>query len=375
MLAVVFWISAGVVVYTYLGYPLVLLLLRALFPNPVQKAPIQPRVSLLIPAYNEAAVIEAKVENAMSLEYPPDRLEVVIASDGSTDATVELAQRTVERLHAQDRVRIFDYPVNRGKIGVLNESVPRLTGEIVIFSDASAQFAPDAIEKLIRNYADPRVGAVGGLYRVLRPDNAQTGVQEDLYWKYETFLKVLESSLGSVLGAHGQIHSLRKELYPFPPPGTINDDYVIPVRVLQRDFRVVYEPEAIVYEEAQEMTGFGRRVRIMAGNFQQLQEVRDFLWPLRPRCLFYFISHKALRLVVPFAMLAALVFNFFLIGTTLYDALFLAQLSFYLLAALGSGWKLRPKPLRLPYYFCMVNAAVFAGIYHALTGRRRMAWS
>jgi cellulose synthase/poly-beta-1,6-N-acetylglucosamine synthase-like glycosyltransferase len=371
----VFWISAGVVIYAYIGYPLVLILLRALFPNPVKQAPIEPFVSILVPAYNEGRFIAAKVENVLQLDYPADKLEVVIACDGCTDATVELARNAVSRLGADSRITIFDYPVNRGKISVLNDSVPRLKGEIVVFSDAAAMFAPDAIRKLMRNYADPHVGAVGGIYRVLRPDSANIGVQEDLYWKYETFLKVLESSLGSVLGLHGHIHSLRKELYPFPEIGTINDDYVIPVRVLQKDYRVVYEPEAAVYEEAQEMTGFGRRVRIMAGNFQQLSEIRDFLSPLRLRCLFYFISHKALRLAVPFAMLLALLFNAFLLDQPLYRTLFWLQAGFYLLAALGSAWKLKPKLLRLPYYFCMVNAAVFAGVYHALTGRRRMAWS
>lgn len=374
MLAALFWISIATVFYAYAGYPLLLILLRSISGAPVKKLSIEPPVSLLVPAYNEAAVIAAKIENAGQLDYPPDRLEIVIASDGSRDETAAVARATIERLSLGNRASVFDYSVNRGKIAVLNESVPRLRGEIVVFSDASAIFATDAIRKLVANYADPEVGAVGGIYKVHRPDAAHTGTQEDFYWKYETFLKVLEASMGSVLGAHGQIHSVRKNLYPFPSPGIINDDYVIPLRVLQQGYRVAYEPEAIVYEEAHEMSGFGRRVRIMAGNFQQLAEIRSLLNPLRVRSLFYFVSHKALRLVVPFAMLAALVLNLLLLGNPVYRITLWLQIGFYLLACLGA-FRLRPKLLRLPYYFCMVNAAVFAGIYHALTGRRRMAWS
>jgi len=375
LVPVLFWISAGLVFYAYAGYPLLLLLLRAFSNRPVRKAPLTPRVSILVPAYNEASVIAAKVENALELDYPPDLLDIVIASDGSADATAEIARQTIAALGAGHRARVFEYPVNRGKIAVLNDSVPRLEGEIVVFSDAAALFAPDAIRKLVANYADPEVGAAGGVYKVRRPDAARTGTQEDFYWKYETFVKTLEASMGSVLGAHGQIHSVRRSLYPFPAPGTINDDYIIPIQVLRRGHRVAYSPDAIVYEEAHEMSGFGRRVRIVAGNFQQLGEIRSFLWPVRARYLLYFLSHKALRLAVPFAMLSALGLNLLLLDRPLYLALFGIQAAFYVLALLGVAVTLRPKFLRLPYYFCMVNAAVFAGIYHAVTGRRRMAWS
>lgn len=374
-LAIFFWVSAGLVVYAYAGYPLLLLALRVFTRRPVHKDAITPSVSILIPSYNEADVIAAKIKNALALDYPPDRIEVVVASDGSTDLTAEIARAAIAARGAGDRMRVFDYPVNRGKVAVLNDAVPHLTGEIVVFTDAAAMFAPDAIRKLVRNYADPEVGAAGGVYRVRRPGDAATGVQEDFYWKYETFLKKLEVSMGSVLGAHGQIHSVRRDLYPFPAPGTINDDYVIPVQVLQRGHRIAYEPEAIAYEEAREMSGFGRRVRIMAGNFQQLAEIRYFLRPPRPRCLFYFLSHKAARLAVPFAMLSALILNFLLLPRQPYRALLWLQAAFYALAMLGAAIPLRPKALRLPFYFCMVNAAAFAGVYHALTGRRRMRWS
>jgi biofilm PGA synthesis N-glycosyltransferase PgaC len=200
------------------------------------------------------------------------------------------------------------------------------------------------------------------------------GASESLYWKYETFLKTQESQLASALGGHGQLHAIRRELYPFPPSETINDDYVIPLSVLSRGFRAVYEPAAMVYEEAREMIGFPRRIRIMAGNLQQLRNLPRLLSPLQPLPLFFFLSHKVARLIAPFAMLAALAANLFLFGSPVYAAVFCIQLAFYAVAALGLTGRLRPRALTLPFYFCMVNAAAFFGLYHALTRRKSMAW-
>ena len=180
--------------------------------------------------------------------------------------------------------------------------------------------------------------------------------------------------LASTLGGHGHLQAIRKDLYPFPPPGSINDDYIIPVSVLAKGYRAVYEPSAIGYEEAHEMAGFGRRIRIMTGNIQQLRELKGLLHPLRPMALFFFLSHKVSRLLVPFAMLGALIANLFLLSSPLYRITFAAQMFFYLLALFGTLWPLKPKTLMLPFYFCMINAATFFGFYHALTHRRSMAW-
>ena len=366
----VFWISVAVVFYTYAGYPLILIALRALARRPVRSAPILPSVSLLIPAYNESRVIERKIKNALALDYPPDRLEIVIASDGSTDDTVAIAQRMADG----QQVRVLPFPCNRGKMATLNASVPQLRADVVVFSDAPALLCPDALRQLVQSFADPEVGAVSGHYTVIRTGDARTGASEDFYWKYETALKTMESSLGSTLGAHGHLYAIRRELYPYPPPATINDDYVIFVSVLSRGYRAVYDASAIVYEEAHEMEGFGRRVRIVAGNIQQLREMRRLLRPFQPLPLFVFLSHKLARLVVPLAMLTALTANLFLLGRPFYIAAICAQALFYLLAAGGALRRLTPKILMLPFYFSMVNAAAFFGFYHALTRRRNMAW-
>ena len=350
-----------------------LAVLRRVAKRPVAKAPIEPSVSLLVAAYNEADVIEAKIRNALSLDYPTELLEIAIACDGPTDATTAIAQRVAAEIGG-GRVRVFAYPANRGKLFALNDTVPQLSGDILAFSDASSMLAPDAMRALVANFADEDVGATSGVYRVLRGEDASLGKQEDFYWKYETYLKLAEADVGSILGCHGSLYAIRRSLYPYPKPGTINDDYVIPMRILSLGFRVAYEPAAVAYEEAHEMGGFSRRVRIMTGNFEQLREMKALMRPLRLGPLFFFLSHKAGRLVVPLAMLAMLVSNGFLLDRPFFRVVFALQLAFYALVLLGALVALRPKILRLPFYFCMINAAAFLGMYHALRGGRSLAW-
>ena len=371
--ATVFWTSLFLAFYVYAGYPLVLAVLRKIAKRPVAKRPVEPSVSLLVAAYNEADVIEAKIRNALALDYPAEQLEIAIACDGPTDATTAIAQRVASEI-GQGRVRELAYPKNRGKLFALNDTIPELNGDIVAFSDASSMLAPDAMRTLVANFADEHVGAARGVYKVLRGDEASLGKQEDFYWKYETYLKLAEADVGSILGCHGSLYAIRRALYPFPKPGTINDDYVIPMRILAQGYRVAYEPGAVAYEEAHEMGGFSRRVRIMTGNVEQLREMKALMRPLRPGPLFFFLSHKAGRLVVPIAMLVMLVANAFLLDSPFYRIVFALQLAFYALVLLGAVIALRPKILRLPYYFCMINAAAFLGMYHALRGGRTLAW-
>jgi cellulose synthase/poly-beta-1,6-N-acetylglucosamine synthase-like glycosyltransferase len=366
----VFWIAAAAVVYVYAGYPLLLTALSFLFRRPPRKAPVEPFVSILVAAYNEADVIGDKVRNALDLDYPADKLEIAIASDGSGDATSQIV-----RSLAHPQVRLFDYPVNRGKITALNETVPHLKGEILALTDASSMLDRSALRLLVESFADQAVGAVSGVYKVRNKDAAQLGAQEDFYWKYETFLKVQEAALGSILGAHGSLYAIRRKLYPFPGKDTINDDYVIPLRVLQKGYRVAYEPRSVAYEEAHEMDGFGRRVRIMAGNIQQMKEIGPLLKPLQPMALFFFLSHKTGRVIVPVCLLLMLAANAVLAaGSPFYLAIGVLQFLFYAFALAGAIWKLRPKILRLPYYFCLINLAALIAIWQVLVRRRGVQW-
>jgi len=359
-----FWISVAFPLYVYIGFPLLLWLLAALVRRAPRKQPIEPSVSLLIAAYNEAAVIADKIRNSLALDYPAEKLEVVVASDGSEDATAEIV-RSFEA-GSGGRVRLLNYPQNRGKMAVLNDAIRELRGNIVAFSDATSMLAADSLRTLVQSFSDPSVGAASGVYRLLKKDQAQLGAQEDVYWKYETFLKVQEARLGAFTGAHGSLFAIRRALYPFPSANTINDDFTIPMRILERGHRVAYEPAAVAFEEAHEMEGFSRRVRITAGNIEQLREIKSLLWPPRPFVLFCLLSHKTGRLLVPVFMLIALATNLALRGQFPYDGLLIAQALFYSLAVLGGTVDLKPKILRLPYYFCVVNAPLFGWIYQAL---------
>src|ERR1700691_126324 len=359
-----FWISAGFAVYVYIGYPILLWALQAVFRSAPGRQPVEPSVSLLVAAYNEAEVIADKIQNSLALDYPADKLEIIVASDGSKDATAEIVRPFAVRENG--RVRLLDFKQNRGKMAVLNDAVKELRGEVVAFSDASSMLAPDSVRVLVQSFNDPQVGAASGVYRLLKKDQAQLGAQEDLYWKYETFLKVQEAKLGAFTGAHGSLYAIRRELYPFPSENTINDDFTIPMRILERGHRVAYEPAAVAYEEAHEMEGFSRRVRITAGNIEQLREIKGLLWPPRPFVLFCLLSHKTGRLMVPVFMLIALTANIMLRGQFPYNWILAGQGIFYGLALLGAIVSLRPKVLRLPYYFCMINSALFAWIYQAL---------
>ena len=376
MARAIFWASAAFVIFTYAGYPVLLWLLRRVAPMRLGKAPIEPSVSLLIAAYNEAGVIADKVRNSLALDYPADRLEIVVASDGSTDNTAAIVGALAAE-HGELRVRVLEFPRNRGKIIVLNDAIPQLRGEIVAFSDASSMLAPEALRALVANFADARVGAASGVYQVRNREAATLGRQEDLYWKYETFLKKQEAALGTLTGAHGSLYAIRRSLYPFPPPSTINDDFVIPTSVLRRGHCIAYEPGAVACEEAHEMEGFGRRVRITAGNIAQLRLLRPLLWPPRPLVLFCFLSHKVARLLVPLALCAMAVANVALVAEPFYAAMLVAQMAFYALAVAGVRGYVRPKMLRLPYYFCMINSALFVWAYYRLARPRGLplAWT
>jgi len=371
-MAVAFWILLGLVGFAYVGYPLLLAALVRLARREPKGADITPTVTLLIPAYNEEHALAAKLDSCLALDYPRDRLQILVLSDGSTDGTNAIASR-----YGSQGVELLAFEENRGKLAVLRDGLARARGEVVVFSDAASRLMPDSLRRLVRPFADPHVGCVSGVYRVLRPEAAQLGGEEDFYWKYETFIKRCESDLGSILGAHGSLYAIRRELCPDLTRVTINDDYEIPVRIVAGGHRAVYAPDAVACEEAAEMGGFSRRVRIAVGNFQQLRLLGLLLWPPRPWLTFEFVAHKLLRLLGPLCLVGALVLNVFLPGP-LYFALLVAQAAFYGLALLGwlvGGRRLRVPLLKLPCYFCMINAAYVVALARLLTGSGGVRWN
>ena len=371
-MAYVFWISLGTLVYIYAGYPLLVWVLAQLFGREPQRRDITPTVSLLIPAYNEAAHIEQKLENSLALAYPRDRLEIVVASDGSTDQTNAI----VERFRGAG-VRLLAMPDNIGKAAMLSRVVPSLTGEIVVFSDASSQLEPGALRQLVRSFADARVGCVSGGYR-LRSGDTLRDDGEGLYWRYEAFIKRQESHLHSILGGHGAFYAVRRALFQALPPAAVNDDYLIPMRVVEQGYRAVYEPSAVAWErELVSMRGeFARRRRIAAGNCQQMIELRWLLNPVRGWVAFCFISHKVLRTLAPLFMVALLVSSLWLPAACRTGALTLQGL-LYGSAAIGyllqrGGRRIRW--LSPPLYFCFGNLAMLAGLLKYCFRRQHLSW-
>jgi len=373
MAMVAFWAAAVLLAQTYFLYPLWLLLLSRL--RPQRQTPVRsgawPSVSLVVAAHDEAGCIEEKLRNSLALDYPPDRLEVLIGSDGSTDGTDDLI-----RACSDPRVRLSAAP-RAGKTSVLNRCIPAARGELVLLSDANTRIEPGALKALVRHFEDPEVGAVCGRLQLYNPTRAE--YEESAYWKYESWLKALEGAQGAVVGANGGLYAIRRELFTPLPPSTIVDDFVIAVRLLDQGYRVLYEPEALAAEETTEDYGreFGRRARIAAGNFQSLGLVPGLLSPLRGFPAFAFWSHKVLRWCAPALMLVALVANAVLLHRPAYRFTMAAQVGFYALAMLGSmpvGPSLLRRVAGVAYYFVTMNLAIVVGFWRFLRSSQAAAW-
>jgi cellulose synthase/poly-beta-1,6-N-acetylglucosamine synthase-like glycosyltransferase len=385
MAEVLFWCAALFLVHTYFLYPVILFALDGVEqvlanvrtmrrgPRAASAHPhvALPRVSLVVAAYNEASCIGEKVKNSLALDYPADRFEVFIGSDGSTDGTDEIVRSATD-----PRVRLSS-AARAGKTSVLNRCIPVAAGDIVVLSDANTMIDPDAVQKLVRHFEDPEVGAVCGKLKLFNPTNAD--YEESAYWNYESLIKFYEGKRGAVMGANGGLYAIRRTLFTQLPPSTIVDDFVIPLRILENGFKVVYEPEAVAHEETTEDYDqeFGRRARIAAGNFQSLQMVPGLLSPTAGFRAFAFWSHKLLRWCAPALMGLALLANLFLLHSTFYRLAFFGQVMFYTLAYLGKTGSLTGTGRRVAsvaYYFVTMNLAIAVGFWRFLRNSQRAAW-
>jgi cellulose synthase/poly-beta-1,6-N-acetylglucosamine synthase-like glycosyltransferase len=369
--------TLGLVAYVYVGYPLLLAGLRFLRgKRPHETAEIQPRVTLIIPAYNEAKVIREKIENSLRIDYPRPLLEIIVASDGSEDAT-----NPIVRGYEKAGVRLRAYAPRAGKMSALNRTVPDAEGDIVILCDANVMFQPDALRRLLRHFADPAVGAVTGDVRI-RSADAPFGQSEGIYYKYERFIQLQESALGSVVGVDGGMYAIRKELFQPLPPDSILDDFVISMNIARSGWRVLYDPTAVATENAtlDVRQEFRRKVRIVAGAFRELLRGQGVPRPRTGQLFWSYVSHKLFRWLVPWALLFLLLSSAILAWRegwqSLAGVLLTGQLSFYGCALAGctrpnARW---PAVIGVPFYFCMVNAAAFVGSLRGLTGVERVTW-
>jgi cellulose synthase/poly-beta-1,6-N-acetylglucosamine synthase-like glycosyltransferase len=296
---------------------------------------------------------------------------LLVGSDGSTDGTDDRVRGCKDR-----RVLLSAAP-RGGKVAVLNRCIPMASGDIIVLTDANTRVDRDALRRLVRHFQDPEVGAVCGklkLYNRVKKD-----YEESAYWTYESFIKFLEGKRGAVVGANGGLYAIRRSLFRELPPSTIVDDFVIPLRILEQGYRVLYDPEAVAYEETTENyeREFGRRARIAAGNFQSLRMVPGLLSPRHGFASFAFWSHKVLRWCAPALMALALISNVFLLASTLYRATFAAQVAFYVLAAVGRQDVLKGGLKRfasVAYYFVTMNMAIAVGFWRFLRNTQAAAW-
>jgi cellulose synthase/poly-beta-1,6-N-acetylglucosamine synthase-like glycosyltransferase len=335
-----------------------------------------PTVSLLIAALNEEKWIEQRVENALEQDYPADKLQIVVASDGSTDRTAAIVGKLAERYPG--RIVLHDFAQRRGKASVLNALLPTLTGQFVALSDANTFFDRAAVKNLVRWFADDQVVAVCGRLELL---DAATGRNVDgLYWRYENFLKRCEARLGALLGANGAVYAIRREQYVPIPGDTIIDDFVIPLLMkLRSRGRIVYDAEAVATEECPPHVGdeFRRRARIGAGGFQSLVRLWPLALPTAGWTSLAFVSHKVLRWFAPLLLIVALLANVALLAQPLYQALLAVQLAFYAAAAIGyvvPGNGTLPRWLRLTTMFASMNAALAVGFWRWLAGSQGGTW-
>jgi cellulose synthase/poly-beta-1,6-N-acetylglucosamine synthase-like glycosyltransferase len=372
-----FWTSAFLLAYVYFGYPLLAAIRARFVRRPRLRAPIEPFVSIVVVAHNEEDRIEARIQNLLALDYPAAKREIVIASDGSTDTTVARARR-----YESFGVNVRSFAARRGKSAVLNVVVPNLRGNIVLFADARQRFDPATLRALLENFADPSVGAVSGeLVLNTAPRAAAAARGSAFYWRYEKFIRSTEGRADSTVGATGAIYAIRRSLFDTIPDDTILDDVLIPLRIVRKGYRVVFEPRARAYDSASPTAQheFVRKARTIAGTFQLFSRELWVFNPRRNRLWIETMSHKVLRLALPVlhAMLFVASASLLPTGVWFYQAAFAGQAVFYAAAVIGYARADAPRRsfvFTVPCAICLLSWATVIGFYRFLTNGQQVTW-
>ena len=372
-----FWTTLGVGLYPYVLYPLCVALLRLVRPRPVRSGPITPRVTVVISAYNEARQIEATVRNKLDQDYPPALLDVMVASDGSTDETDTLLRGLA---HQDPRVSYFRQQPRNGKTAALNALVARAEGEIIVFADANSMFRPDTVRRLVSVFADPQVGYATGCMLYVDPHGSLVGDGCTAYMRYENVLRGLETLTGSIVGVDGGVDAVRRSLYQ-PMRADQLPDLVLPLSVVEQGRRVVFVPDAVLEEETLTSQGaeYRMRVRVALRAFWALRDKRALLNPLRyPLFGWQLFSHKLLRYMSFLPLAVAAVLNWLLVGHGwVYDALAALQCCAAVLALLAAGGPLRLRSFglaRYSYYFLLLNWTSAVAFTRFLRGEKQVLW-
>jgi cellulose synthase/poly-beta-1,6-N-acetylglucosamine synthase-like glycosyltransferase len=339
----------------------------------IKKGDCFPTVTLIIPAYNEEKVIQDKIQNCLSLDYPKDKLEIVVASDGSTDRTSELV-----RQYLSQGVSLLEYHSREGKISLLNKCVPCARNEIIAFSDASGMLDKDSLKELVRNFNDPKVGCACGLYIIVMEENSLSARGYHAYIEYDVNIKKSESRFSTILGAHGAFYAIRKELFEPFPQGLINDDFFLPMKVVAKGYRVVYEEKAVVTDKMRYSfrEEFRRRTRIGFGNWQQIFKLKELLGFSRGLVAWQFFSHKVIRTIAPLCFIFTFILTFILTGLiyNIFFWLFVLLFSFTLIGALLQLMKFPTRFIYLPFFLVMANIAYLVGAFKFFFQPKKLRW-
>ena len=366
--------SVGLVGYTFVGYPVIMAALAWLRPRPARAVKgHSPPLTLVVCAHNEQEVIEAKLRNTQALEYPRERLEVIVVADGSDDETVQRAERFAD-------VKVMHRPERRGKLAAMNRAAGEARGEILVFSDANNLYSPNALAELAAPFADPTVGVVTGRKAIDDGSGRPLDRAEGIYWRYESRLKIWESAIGSVAAAAGEMLAFRREAYRSPASNTLNEDFAQVMIAAIAGWRVIYAPLAISLEAASATIGeeATRRSRLVAGRWQAAAQLLPRLLVKRPFLAWQVASHKLARPLIPWGLMGA-ASSSLLLGRRRRWArcAAIAQAGFYGLAGVGAAKERRGRRDRLtylPYYFCRMNAAALRGLRDLLAGRHDVVW-
>lgn len=359
-----FWISLLVVAYTFVGYPVVIGVLSRLFGRRTSKGKDQPKVSVVLVVYNESGQIRDRLENLLATDYPADRLQIVVVTDGSSDDTPDIVREFADR-----GVKLMAREDRSGKAACLNAGLPEADGNIVVLCDARQKFAPETIPNLVANFGDQRVGAVSGEL-FIESSSSSVGGGVDIYWRLEKFIRESEARLSSVIGATGAVYAIRRELFKPIPPDTLLDDVVIPMQIAMQGHRVGFDPSAPAFDPqtTDPVREKRRKLRTLAGNYQMLFRHPGWLMPWRTGLWWQLLSHKYSRIFAPFFMLAMFVANAVLLPRPFYEYLFYAHCAFYVLALLGALLPLRTQLLSIPSGFVFLNLMAVGGLWNYLRG-------
>lgn len=377
----IFWFSFAMIFYTYIGYPVLMAALAKLSKGIAsprnsgarndKEIPEYPTVSVIISAFNEEDVIQRKIENCFEIEYPKDKLEILIGSDGSTDKTNEIIKS-----YSNKGIKYFLNGERRGKPYIINQLVKFSDGDILFFTDARQHVEKDALIKIIGHFQDEAVGCVSGALAYEQKDSI-TGRGIGSYWKYEEFIRKAESRVYSLVGATGAIYASRRELFEPLPEDIILDDMHTPFIIISKGYRVLFEPGAVAYDVFADTPRdeYRRKVRTLSGNYQIFSKMPYMLNPFKSRIALQIISHKLLRVLAPIFMITLFLSNMFLLTEPLYNMIFIAQSLFYIIALFEAIFRRHIKRIfGIPYLFCLLNFSALVGLWSFLADRMDIKW-